>query len=892
MDQLNFLDEGEQPGSPIRRQYLDIKRRYPNAILFFRLGDFYETFDDDAYLVSAELEITLTGREMGRGERVPLAGIPYHAADGYIARLLAKGHRIALCEQLGPPGRGLMPREVVRVITPGTLIEDTLLPARANNYLASLAPGPDGAGLALVDISTGEFSSTEVRHAGWAGQLAAELERARPAECLLPRSRAEDTVLSALIPQGSCLTPREDATFSPASCDRLLKEHFGVATLDGFGLASTPLALRAAGSLLSYLQETQPACLGQLESLHLYSLDRYMKLDAAARRHLELTANAASGAVEGSLLGVLDRTRTAMGGRLLRRWIGQPLLELPALESRLDAVEELVKSPLGRAEVADALTHMGDLERLSARASQHNLTPRDCLAMARSLRSVPRLLRALERWLPGILGSEREALDPCPEVVRAIEGTVAEDSPSAVGQGVIRPGRSAELDDLRDLSGNTRQWIANLERSERERTGVRSLKIGFNKVFGYYIEVTRPNLEAPTDEYARLKTGASTVADLLESFGYQRKQTLANAERFVTPQLKEQEMRLQSAQEEIEALEKQIYAELVAELAAAAPRVRRTAQSLARLDAVLSLAETAVAGRYVRPTVDEGPTISLRGGRHPVVERMIASGEYVANDCYLDNDSAQIAILTGPNMAGKSTYVLGVAVIVLMAQVGSFVPAEEARIGLVDRIFTRVGAQHDVSAGKSTFLVEMAETANLLHNATPRSLVVLDEIGRGTSTYDGMAIARAVIEYLHEEPRLRCKTLFATHYHELTELEGLLPRVRNLRMDVLEEGDRVVFLHRVVPGGADRSYGIHVAQLAGVPAPVIRRARRILEQLEAARGAEEGQGIHGPEANRPDYSDLASALRGLDTSSMTPLQALAKLDELQKRVLESDSQLL
>ncbi len=887
MNQLNFLEDGEPAGSPIRRQYLDIKRRYPDAILLFRLGDFYETFDDDAYLVSSELEIALTGRDMGRGERVPLAGIPYHAAEGYIARLLTKGYKIALAEQLGTPGRGLMAREVVRVITPGTLIEDSLLPARTNNYLAALALAPEGVGLAFVDISTGEFSVTEIRLPGWEDHLAAELERARAVECLLPRSRVDDPSITALLPHGSCVTPRDDAAFSSSTCERLLRDHFRVATLDGFGLGAAPLAVRAAGSLLSYLQETQPASLGELESVHLYSLDRYMKLDAAARRHLELTVNAATGSAEGSLLAVLDRTRTAMGSRLLRRWIGQPLLDLPAIEARLDAVEELVKAPLGRAEMAEILSNLGDLERLASRAAQQSLSPRDCLAIARSLRAVPRLLRTMERWLPGLLGVEGEALDPCAEAVGSIESTVADDPAGSVGQGVIRSGRSSELDELRSITGNTRQWIARLEGSERERTGVRSLKIGYNKVFGYYIEVTRPNLDALTDEYARMKTGAATVGELLESLGYQRKQTLANAERFVTVQLKEQEVRLNSAQEEIEALEKQIFAELLAELSGIAPRIRKTAQAMGRLDTLLSLAEVAVAGRYVRPAIDDGSVISLRGGRHPVVERSIPAGEYVANDCHLDSESAQIAVLTGPNMAGKSTYVLGVALIVQMAQMGSFVPAEEARVGLVDRIFTRVGAQHDVSAGKSTFLVEMAETANVLHNATPRSLVVLDEVGRGTSTYDGMAIARAVIEYLHDEPRLRCKTLFATHYHELTELEALLPRVRNLRMDILEEGDRVVFLHRVVPGGADRSYGIHVAQLAGIPVPVLRRAREILRLLESNGGPRPAPHSPSGEMDRPEYFEVIDELRGLDLASMTPLQAIAKLDELQKKVLGS-----
>ena len=886
MDQLSFLEDNDQPASPIRRQYLDIKRRYPDAILFFRLGDFYETFDDDARLLSSELDITLTGREMGRGERIPLAGIPYHAAEGYLARLISKGYKVAICEQLGAAARGIMPREVVRVITPGTLIEESLLPVRSNNYLASIAPAPDGAGLAMVDISTGEFVATELRQNGWESHLAAELDRSRPAEYLLPRSVAQGSPVAALVPDGGCITPRDDGSFATSHCERLLKEHFGVATLDGFGLAPGSLAARAAGGLLAYLQETQPASLGQLESLQIYSVDRFMRLDASARRHLEITANAVTGSVEGSLLGVLDRTLTPMGSRLMRSWVGQPLLELDSVEARLDAVQELVGSPMGRADLATSLANLADLERLASRAAQQSLSPRDCLGIARSLRSVPRVHRTMEQWLPAIQPILGSALDPCPEAVEAISTTLADDPPSMVGQGVIRAGKSQELDELRGISGDTRQWIAGLEHSERERTGVKSLKIGYNRVFGYYIEVSRANLEVPTDEFARARTGASSVGEMLEKMGYQRKQTLTNAERFVTPQLKEQELRLTSAQEEIEALEKRLYAELVAELAGVAPRIRRTAQAFARLDALLSFAEVAVASRYVRPIVDESRVLSIRGGRHPVVERTIPVGEYVPNDCALDCESSQIVVLTGPNMAGKSTYLLGVALIVLMAQMGSFVPAEEARIGLVDRVFTRVGAQHDVTSGKSTFLVEMAETANVLRNATPRSLVVLDEVGRGTSTYDGMSIARAVIEHLHDEPKLMCKTLFATHYHELTELESLLPRVRNYRMDVLEEGARVVFLHRVVPGGADRSYGIHVALLAGVPAPVIRRARQILKELESSSGIGEQGHSTGSNGGSTDYGELADAIVGLDLAGMTPLEALTTLDELQRKARE------
>jgi DNA mismatch repair protein MutS len=888
MDQLSFLNDAGGAASPIRRQYLDTKRRYPDAILLFRLGDFYETFDDDARILSSELEIALTGREMGRGERVPLAGIPYHAAEGYIARLIAKGYKVAICEQLGTtPVRGLVPREVVRVITPGTLVEDTLLPSRANNYLASVVASFGGAAIALADISTGEFLATEIHQEQWEGLLTSELERVSPAECIVARVQTEYEALVGLLPRG-CFVTQRDIPTSQAVSERLLKDHFAVATLDGLGLTSAPLAARAAAALLSYLRETRPTAIDQMQSIHLYSLDRFMKLDASARRNLELLANATTGAVEGSLLSVLDLTRTAMGGRLLRRWIGQPLLDRAAIDKRLDAVQEMVKTSLGRSEAIGILGTVGDLERLASRASQQSLTPRDCQAISRSLKTVPSLLRILERWMPQTLAAQTTPLDPCPDVVKAIDATIAEEPAVSVGDGVIRSGRSTELDELRTMTGDTRQWIASLERQERERTGVRSLKVGFNKVFGYYIEVTRPNLDAPTDEWARLKTGATRVSELLDALGYQRKQTIANAERFVTAELKEQELRLQNAQAEIEALEKQIYAELLAELVEAAPSIKETAQSLANLDALLSLAETAAAGRYVRPLVDDSADIDIQAGRHPVVERLLPAGDYVPNGCELSGNAHQIAVITGPNMAGKSTYVLGVALIALMAQIGSFVPAAEARIGIVDRIFTRVGAQHDISGGKSTFLVEMSETANILHNATPRSLVLLDEVGRGTSTYDGMAIARAVIEQLHNASTLRCRTLFATHYHELTELEGLLPRVFNLRMEVLEEGNRVVFLHRVVPGGADRSYGIHVAQLAGVPAPVIRRARQILELLENPRDGTSPPARDTDERRDTRYDRLAEDIRSLDITCLTPLQALTKLNELQKLLAEDE----
>ncbi len=983
-EQLSLLGDDEAPGarglagaSPVRRQYLEFKRRHPDAILFFRLGDFFETFDDDAQLVAGALDLTLTSRDLGRGDKVPMAGIPAHAAESYIARLIAQGHRIAICDQVGPvPERGLVPREVVRVITPGTLVEPALLAAESNNYLAAIGTGdgsqepgagggargdgpsgqprlPRTIGLAYADISTGQLAATVLGGDGSAGddvaeQLAAELARLRPAEVLLARGPDGEVppALLALLPEGSHATPRPPELFRAETARRTVLEHFKVPSLEALGLDDAPAgtggaagtgrlppriggarggvnpAVPALGALLAYLADTQGAALPLLKRLQVYAVEGAMLLDPATRRNLELLQGLRSGNRQGSLLGVLDHTRTAMGARLLRQWLTQPLLDLARLEARQQAVAELVDSPLRRAELREALGRAGDLERLAARAAQRIIGPRECLALLRGLQTVPAVRTLLADPALATLRREEGALDPCPAVVQTIGATLADEPPAVVGEGTIRAGHSAELDELRALSGDAKQWLVRLEREERERTGVKGLKIGYNRVFGYYLEVSSAVAASRTDHFQRQQTGAATVAEMLERLGYQRKQTLANAERYVTPALKEQELRLQNAQEEALELERRLYAELVNTLAAAAPTLLRTAGALARLDVLASLAEAAAQGNWTRPELVEDGPLEIVGGRHPVVERTLPPGNFVANDTYLASGGGptpptplpgegrgapaqpapappspereggpgglgpppQIVILTGPNMAGKSTYLRQVALIVLLAQIGSFAPAQRARLGLVDRIFTRVGAQDDIASGHSTFMVEMVETAAILRGATRRSLVILDEVGRGTSTFDGMAIARAVVEYLHDHPRLGARTLFATHYHELAELERSRPRVRAYRVAVLEEGDEVVFQHRVVPGGADRSYGVHVARLAGLPPSVTRRAQELVAELEARAvpaGAPASPDAE-PASIVADHPALAE-LRRLDVLSLSPLEALSKLLDLQEQ---------
>ncbi len=877
---------------PLRRQYLQIKARFPDTLLLFRLGDFYETFDHDAEIAAKVLDIVLTGRDMGKGQRVPLAGIPYHAADGYIAKLIAAGHKVAICEQIGEvtKGRGLVERDVTRVVTPGTVVDPAMLDARTNNYIASVVIDDRRAGIAFADITTGEFQTTEIGGESAEETLLAagrELLRLAPAEIVLS-PEIEDAAalpLTSWLPEAANRSKLEPRRWREDRAREALTRHFAVDALDGFGCAGLPRAIRAAGGLLQYLEETQLAGLQQITTLVTYATDAYMTLDAQTRRNLELTESS-RGDRRHSLIAVLDRTRTPMGARLLRRWLGQPLLDLDELRTRQDGVERFATDAPLRAKLREALGAVGDIERLTNRAITNHATPRDLGQLRAALHAFP-AMAALLAELPGVT-----ALPDCADLAGTLDRALVEEPPALLGKGpVFQPGYAPELDDHRRRAREAREWIANLERTERERTGLRTLKVGYNKVFGYYLEITSAALAAAErDKLARDGTDGVLPDDYLP------KQTLANATRYFTPQLKEYETVVLTAEDTLAELEADAFRKLVRIVAESGSRLLAAAQTIATADVLAALGEVAVERDYTRPVLDESGRIEIAAGRHPVLETTMPRGDYVPNGAQLDPATDQIIILTGPNMAGKSSWLRQVALITLMAQIGSFVPAESARIGLVDRIFTRIGAQDDIATGQSTFMVEMLETANILHHATARSLVVLDEIGRGTSTYDGLAIARAIVEYIHNAPRLGCKTLFATHYHELTELDQILPRVRPFRMDVLEDGDRVVFLRQVVPGGADRSYGIHVAQLAGIPKAVTRRANEILADLEQQpRGQPERQtrrsAMRKPAPSeqpafqltfmQPDHPAL-DALKSLDVEALSPLEAITKLFELRK----------
>ena len=864
--------------TPARQQYLDMKKQYPDCILMFRLGDFYEMFDQDAEIAARELDLTLTGRTFSaRGPRVPMAGVPYHAVEGYIAQLIEKGYHVAVCEQISEPdGRGLVDREVRRVVTPGTVIEAELLAEDKPNYLLALLPVGDPetgewqqAGIAFVDISTGEFATTQLESESVGLLVLEELARLQPREVIVPESWSEGVKL----PPGCHLSKTPDWRFEFTTAEDALRTHFRVKTLDGFGLKDKPYAISAAGAILAYLRGTQMNNLSQLTALRLYTTDSFMVLDQFTRRNLELTETIRTRKEQGSLLGVLDRTVTAMGARLLRSWINQPLLDIQRLNARLDAVAALAGDEIFRAELRGALKTVSDIERLTNRLLIGRAGPRDLIGLRTSLDAIPVIRRLLE-GIPA-LAALLERLDPCQEAFDLIGRALVDEPPATLNTvGIIRSGYSQELDDILEASANAREWIKNLEPQERRRTGIPTIKVGFNKVFGYYIEVTHAQVDkVPAD--------------------YIRKQTLVNAERYITPELKEYETLVLNAEEQILATERRLFEELGRELGQSAERLIKTARAIAHLDAFLSLAEVAVREGYTRPELTEDNTLTIRYGRHPVVEKLLEGGQrYVPNDTHFD-EQARIHIITGPNMSGKSTYIRQAAIITLMAQIGSFVPADEAVIGMVDRIFARIGAQDEIHAGQSTFMVEMIETARLLSGSTNRSLLILDEIGRGTSTYDGLAIARAVIEYIHNHPRLNCRTLFATHYHELTELSNILPRTVNYNVGVTEEGDEIVFLHKLLPGGADRSYGVHVAQLAGLPRPVIERAKELLAQLEQESGDFKlpvAESMPKPKGDKPQQlSFLAGptnpaidALRTLKVDELSPLEALTKLYELKR----------
>ncbi|MCY4070706.1 MAG: DNA mismatch repair protein MutS [Chloroflexi bacterium] len=862
--------------TPMRRQYLEIKSQYPDCILMFRMGDFYEMFDEDAEVAARELDITLTARAHSKGgAKIPMAGVPYHSVDGYIAKLIDKGYHVAVCDQITEPsGRGIVEREVTRVMTPGTVVEPALLDDSKANYLMAILPVGDAesgqwgkAGIAFADVSTGEFCATQLEGEAVGLAVFEELARIDPREVLMPESWQKRGVT---LPDGIHLSTAQDWTFEYDGAQQLLCEHFRVRTLDGFGLKGQNVAVSAAGGVLQYLRSTQKSSVEQLSTIRAYSTSSFMILDQFTRHNLELTQSIRGRKTKGSLLDILDRTVTAMGARLLRSWLNQPLLDINRLKARLDAVEALFSSDLLRDELAQELKQVADIERLTNRIAIGKAGPRDLLALKKTLCAVPRLSELILET--SALAAITERLDPCEAVYDIISSAIVEDPPATVNAiGIIRAGYSEQLDQILASSRHAREWIANLESQERRRTGIASIKVGFNKIFGYYIEVTKTHSDKVPDDYVR-------------------KQTLVNAERYITPELKEYETKVLNAEEEILAIERGLFEDLCLQVGRQRERLHKTARAIAHLDAFLSLAELAVREGYVRPELSQDNILHIEAGRHPVVEKLLeTSGRYVPNDSGFDLAS-RIHIITGPNMSGKSTYIRQVAIITLMAQVGSFVPADSAQIGLVDRIFARIGAQDEIHAGQSTFMVEMVETARLLSGSSKRSLLILDEIGRGTSTYDGLAIARSVIEYIHNNPRLNCRTLFATHYHELTELPNILPRTANFNVAVAEQGDDIVFLHKVLPGGADQSYGVHVAQLAGIPRSVVDRARQLLVQLE------EDSGDFALKRPRDSHQQLSffdapenpalGALRSLEIDSLSPLEALTKLYELQNMAAE------
>jgi DNA mismatch repair protein MutS len=861
--------------TPMMEQYYSIKKEYPDYILLYRLGDFYETFEDDARTTSRELDLVLTARSKG-DNKIPMAGIPYHAADSYIGRLIKKGYKVAICEQMEDPAlaKGLVRREVVRVITPGTVLEDSMLESRSANYLAAVSRSPSGFGLSAVEVSTGEFVTMELSGDDAQTRLLGELARLRPSECLLPGELIGDRKFAAHLAGvfETALVRLDDGDFEPERAQARISEYFGVPTLEGFGCASKPLAISAAGAVLYYLDRIRKGSDFCIDTLSTLSPGEHMVIDSVSQRNLELVQNLRDGSTKGTLLEVLDRTITAMGARLMRKWVLQPLMDTGAISARLGAVGQLLRSAEADQESGKLLHGIHDMERLTGRASFGNASPRDLISLGGSLRVAAQLGKLFERS-----GSERlrglsASLDPVEEASSAIASALVPDPPATTRDGgFIQEGYSLELDGLAAGIRDAREWLAGLEGKERERTGIRSLKVGFNRVFGYYIEISRPNLGAVPENYVR-------------------KQTMANGERFVTEELQKHESIVLSAEEKILALELRLFEGLQRTVAAQGARILATARAVAELDVLRSLAEAAARNDYCEPTVDAGESITIRDGRHPVVERMFSPGTFVPNDTSLDCSTEQMMMITGPNMAGKSTYMRQVALMVIMAQMGSFLPARSARIGLVDRVFTRVGAADDLVRGQSTFMVEMIETANILNNATRRSLVILDEIGRGTSTFDGLSIAWSVAEYLHNEPRAGCKTLFATHYHQLTELSRSLPRVRNYHMPVKEAGEEIVFLRKVSPGSVDRSYGIQVARLAGLPRKVTERARGVLASLEAdnppvkirPRGKAFSQSTLFQMESIPHPA--LEQIRKLDLMNMTPVEALNALHELQRKL--------
>ena len=868
------------------QHYLKTKEEYKDCILFYRLGDFYEMFFDDALTVTKELEITLTGKDCGLEERAPMCGVPFHAAENYINRLIAKGYKVAICEQMEDPktAKGMVKREVIRVVTPGTNLNATGIDDAKNNYLMSIVYMENHFGICIADVSTGECYVTEVDKGR---KLVDEINKYTPSEiicnqALMVSGIDMDDLKNRM---NIAVYPLDSWYFDDELCHKTLMEHFHVMSIEGLGLGDYETSIIAAGALFIYLKETQKSNLEHMSSITPYVTDHYMLIDSSSRRNLELVETLREKQKRGSLLWVLDKTKTAMGARMMRSFVEQPLVDVEEIEKRQDAIEELNNKPMIRDEIREYLQPVYDLERLISRISYHSANPRDLLAFRSSLEMLPHIRLLLKECSGSALQEIYEDMDALEDLCELITAAIVDDPPLAMKEGgIIRDGYNQDVDNYRNAKTEGKNWLADLETEEREKTGIRNLRIKYNKVFGYYMEVTNSFKEMVPDYYTR-------------------KQTLTNAERYITPKLKELEDMILGAEDKLYSLEYVLFAQVRDKVAAEVERIQKTARAVARLDVFASLSLVASRNNYVRPTVNSRGVIDIRGGRHPVVEKMIPNDMFIANDVKLDNGENRIAVITGPNMAGKSTYMRQVALIVLMAQIGSFVPAQKAKIGIVDRIFTRVGASDDLASGQSTFMVEMTEVANILRNATRNSLLILDEIGRGTSTFDGLSIAWAVIEHIASPKILGAKTLFATHYHELTELEGKIPGVNNYCIAVKERGDDIVFLRKIVKGGADKSYGIQVAKLAGVPDSVIDRAKELVEELVDADITErvrdlasvpktKKKAVHYDEVDLEQMSlfdtvkddDILQELKDIDVGNLTPIDALNTIYRLQNKL--------
>lgn len=871
--------------SPMMQHYLDTKKAYPGCILFYRLGDFYEMFFEDATTVSKELELTLTGKDCGLKERAPMCGVPHHAAETYINRLVEKGYKVAICEQMEDPklAKGMVKREVVRVVTPGTILNTQGLDESKNNYLMSIVYIQDRFGISVADITTGTCMVTEVDKAR---KLLDEINKFMPAEIICNQSFLVSGIDHEDLKNrmGICINVLESWYFDDAKCQQTLKEHFKTISLEGLGMQDYDCGVIAAGALFQYLFETQKNSLTHMTTITPYTAEKYMLLDSSTRRNLELVETMREKQKRGSLLWVLDKTRTAMGARLLRSFVEQPLIDSAEINLRLDAVEEMNERAMLRDEIREYLNPIYDMERLISRISYQSASPRDLISFKSSLEMLPFIKQLLSEFDSEMLRRINEQLDPLEDICSLISAAINEDPPLAVREGnIIRDGYNEQVDKYRNAKKEGKHWLAQLESEEREKTGIRNLKIKFNKVFGYYLEVT------------------NSFKELVPEY-YTRKQTMANAERYIIPRLKELEDTILGAEDKLFALEYELFCEIRSRIADNVVRIQQTAKAVAAADVFSALSHVAQHCDFVRPKINTKGVIDIKNGRHPVVERMIPNDMFIANDTYLDNGSNRVSIITGPNMAGKSTYMRQTALIVLMAQIGSFVPAEKANIGIADRIFTRVGASDDLASGQSTFMVEMTEVANILRNATSNSLLILDEIGRGTSTFDGLSIAWAVIEHISNPKLLGAKTLFATHYHELTELEGKLPGVNNYCIAVKEKGDDIVFLRKIVKGGADKSYGIQVARLAGVPESILARAKELVQELSDAditaavkdltAPKKPKKPVHYDEVDMYQMSlfdtvqenDIIKEISDLDISNLTPMDAMNILYGLQNKI--------